>query len=225
MSEADTENAGRIHNRQRIPMLEMDEVEEQSTGNRTLTTHLMPHFIRNLSQERSIPKVIVVMRNPKDMLVSYYHFYRSIPILGNFTGSFQDFFKVFEAKQLAFGDVFDFVEAWVAHPMTNNFFYVTYEDLKENMESEIRRMCKYLDKRLTDTQIENIMDYSSFDQMKSNPMSQTRSTTPEDDKTISHFLRKGTIGDWKSYMTLKESELVDKMCIERLKPLGLYSKC
>ena len=231
MHEADTELAKKSHNRQRVPMVEscrddnwnVDKVEGQTPGSRLMTTHLMPEFFKNLTEQRSVPKVIVVMRNPKDTLVSYYHFYRANAALGNFSGTFHEYFKLFEAKKLNHGDFFDHTEAWVTHPLKSEFFYVTYEDMKMNLESEIRRMSKFLGKKLNDKQIQKIVEYSSFDQMKNNPMAQM-SNNKQLDASISPYVRKGKVGDWKSHMTVDESELVDRLCRERLDPIGICYK-
>ena len=228
MNEADTELAKKSHNRQRLPMVELcwgdnwnvNKIEEQTPGSRLLTTHLMPEFFQNLTEQKSMPKVIMVMRNPKDTLVSFYHFYRANAALGNFSGTFHDFFKLFEAKKLNYGDFFDYTVAWVNHPLKNEFFFVTYEDMKMNLESEIRRMCKFLGKKLNSKQIQKIVDYSSFDQMKNNPMAQLGSKMLVD-ASISPYVRKGIVGDWKSHMTVDESDLVDRLCRERLDPIGI----
>ena len=57
------------------------------------------------------PKVVVVSRNPKDCLVSFYHFYK-YPHFGGFEGDFHEFFELYKNKKLVNGDIFDFYLSW-----------------------------------------------------------------------------------------------------------------
>ena len=232
MNEADVETAGKVQNRTRVPILEtcrddnnwnINNVEAHPAGKRIISTHLMPEFFKNIREQNNVPRVIVVMRNPKDTLVSYYHFYRANAALGNFSGSFQNFFKIFEAKKLNHGDFFDHTIAWCTHPLKGEFLYLTYEDMKENPEYEIDRICKFLGKTLSKDQIDRIIKYSSFDQMKKNPMAQL-SDNKSIDASISPYVRKGKVGDWKSLMKVAESEKIDRLCREKLQAIGIDYK-
>lgn len=41
------------------------------------------------------PQKIVLFRNPKDLCVSYFHFYRSSSSFGNFQGDWPEFLEMF----------------------------------------------------------------------------------------------------------------------------------
>ena len=80
--------------------------------------------------KETTPRCIVVTRNLKDALVSYYHFYRSVQPLGNFSGSFSEFLELYKADRLVHGDWFDFNLGWWEHREHPNFLFLTYEDMK-----------------------------------------------------------------------------------------------
>ena len=48
------------------------------------------------------------MRNPKDTLVSYYHFYNTRAMFDKIP-TFSEFFEIFKKNDLVFGDWFDHV--------------------------------------------------------------------------------------------------------------------
>lgn len=230
MNEADTDTAKKIHNRQRVVMLEscrdgqpmnVEKIQDQIPGTRITSTHLMPKFFKNLREGKDVPKIIILSRNPKDTLVSYYHFYRANAALGNFPGSFHDFFKLYEAKKLNHGDFFDHCIAWATHPLSDQFLFVKFEDMKEDLPREIKRICRFLNKTLPDDQMDRILKYSSFDEMKNNPMAQMTDNKNIDPK-ISPYVRKGKVGDWKSEMFVYESDVVDEACQNILHPLGIH---
>ena len=87
-----------------------------------LKTHLQYKFFEK-AFAKSQPKVIVVMRNLKDNLVSYYHFYH---VMNNanfgFDKGFDEFFQLVEEKSVIQGDWFDFNLGWWEQKMIPSFY-------------------------------------------------------------------------------------------------------
>ncbi|KAH8029696.1 hypothetical protein HPB51_002718 [Rhipicephalus microplus] len=82
---------------QRFPFLEYFypgvSTIENSPDTRMIKTHL-PYSLLPESVHTENPKIIYIMRNPKDVCVSLYHFTRLIKETG-YEGSFKDFFESF----------------------------------------------------------------------------------------------------------------------------------
>ncbi len=77
-----------------VPFVERTPTTEQldnilsTPGPRILRTHLpSKYFTRDLNNVHKDIKVLVGKRNPKDALLSFYHFYRNNPIFGPFAVS------------------------------------------------------------------------------------------------------------------------------------------
>ena len=139
-------------------------------------------------------------RNPKDTLVSMYYFFKMSEPCGNFTGSWDEFFELFKDRHLLFGDYFDWYTEWVPYIENSspNVKVVRYEDMQMNLERVILDVASYLDKSLSNDKVSRMVEYLSFSQMKENKMcNYTDSVFLRGD--ISPFMRKGIVGDWKTF--------------------------
>ncbi|XP_074655149.1 sulfotransferase 1C2A-like isoform X2 [Tubulanus polymorphus] len=165
-------------------------------------------------------KIIYVMRNPKDTLVSYYHFYKSCKSFGNFPGSWDDFFQLFLHKKLFCGDFYDHVLSWWNQRHRDNILFLKYEDMVTDPKSNILKICAFLGKTLSDDEIDNIVKQTSFEIMRDNPTTNFSQTHYQDNK-ICPFIRKGKIGDWKNFFTDEQCRIIDKIHEDRLAETGL----
>merc|ERR1712126_60582 len=126
-----------------MPHVDSLNIAETMESPRLLKTHLPPDFFQKpLGNTQA--KFVVVMRNIKDNLVSYYHFYMNNKTLGNLEGGFAEFFDLFRNKRLAWGDWFDMNVQWWALRDNPNLHFVKYEDLRNDVLAEIKKIAKFL---------------------------------------------------------------------------------
>ncbi len=187
-----------------------------------MKTHLPLSFYKRGLQLQSKAKIIVGVRNPKDTLVSLYKFYQLLGPLGNFPGTWDQFFEhLYKRKQLINCDFFEYYEGWCLHKNENpdQVLFVRYEDLKRDFSAVIRTMAAFLGKSLTEEQIERIEEHTMFDAMKKN---EKACPAPE---WVEGYFMKGQIGDWVNYFSQDQSDYVEKETNEKLKPLGLDVLC
>ena len=186
---------------------------------RIMKTHLRCEFFQRQVEEHKL-KVILVLRNPKDTLVSYYHMYCSQEeVFGKFDRSFHDFFELVKIKRLQYGDIFDWYTSWWGMKDMPNVMVVKYEDMSKDCAEVVRKVAKFCDKDLDNDTAEKIVDLCTIDKMR-NEMK--RAVEQEKTSFDAHkFFRKGIVGDWKNYFTDEESGYIDQLCKEHLDPLGL----
>ena len=166
------------------------------------------------------PKTIIVLRNPKDVLVSFYHMYRMSTLFGNFDRSWDEFFEMFKADQLQYGNWFDHTIGWWALRHLPNVIIFTYEDMLKDTKGAVKRLAAFLGKSLTEEVIDTIVHHVSFDQMKTNP-SVNFSTSANFNLEIVPFIRKGQVGDWGNYFSKEQNEFIDALMKERLEGTGI----
>ncbi|XP_064615619.1 sulfotransferase 1C2-like [Liolophura sinensis] len=195
------------------------ELANPMSSPRVIKTHLPYSMIPRHLQQHSC-KTVVVFRNPKDLCVSYYHFYKSSSSMGNFQGSWEEFFEMFMTGHVDHGSWFDYTKSWWEVKDNPNVKVTFYEDMKRDLRKEVVELCSFLGKPLSNEIIDDIVRHCGFESMRRNPM-----TNHEDvysiNKEISPLMRKGTVGDWKNYFTVAQNELADYFYRRHLGDTGL----
>jgi len=166
-------------------------------------------------------RLIYVARNPKDNAVSFFHFHRMSRFLGRQENlSWNDFFALHITGSLYCGSWFEHVLGyWNFANGNDKVMFVKYEELKQGLDTEIRKIAKFLDIDLDDEQVKKVAQHCTFDSMKKNKMANRDFWLL--DQTVSKFMRKGEIGDWKNYFTFAQSETFDALYKEKIAGSGL----
>ena len=164
-------------------------------------------------------KFINVMRNPKDVAVSLYHFMK----LGYVRDLEWDaFWKMFMEGDVIYGDYFYHILSWWPHRNDENVLMLKYEDMKRDLPQAITRIASFMGIDLPRDVVTKIADLVGFEKMKSDGtanMSWVKNFCREDGKP--GFLRKGVVGDWKNFLSAEQSAELDRKCAEKLKGTGI----
>ncbi|XP_042080630.1 cytosolic sulfotransferase 3 isoform X1 [Haplochromis burtoni] len=192
----------------RVPFLELyvpflpsgtDLADKLPTTPRLIKTHLPVQFVPKSFWEQRC-RVVYVARNAKDNAVSYFHFERmnsGMPEPGDWSTFLQDFM---EGKKV-FGSWYDHVNGWWEKKQTHsNFHYMFYEDLIEDYEKEIDRLCSFLGLSPSVEEKERVRASVTFDSMKQNKMT-NYSTVPVMNQEVSPFMRKGPTACWATFVS------------------------
>ncbi|XP_076773167.1 amine sulfotransferase-like isoform X3 [Arvicanthis niloticus] len=166
-------------------------------------------------------KTFYIYRNPKDVLISYFHFSNWVAIfeatdtLDQFLGKFLD------GKGNCW---FDHIRGWYEHRHDFNIMFLSYEDLKKDLRSSVLKICNFLEKELSEEELDAVVRQSTFENMKSDPLANYNYIINNKigvRNNDSHFLRKGTIGDWKNHLTVEQNERFDMIFKMKMKNVPL----
>ncbi|NXO54343.1 ST3A1 sulfotransferase, partial [Aramus guarauna] len=187
---------------------------------RVFATHL-PYYLvpRDLRNKRG--RVIYVTRNPKDVMVSYYHFSKFMSTLEEIP-DFNLFMERFLAGKVLASSWLDHVAGWCSHAEDFNILFLTYEEMKKDLRSAVLKICNFLGKKLSEEEVDSVVRQATFENMRKDPRANYENL-PDDivAKDKGSFLRKGTVGDWKNIMTVAQSERFDKVLEEKIKTLPI----
>ncbi|KAE8602622.1 hypothetical protein XENTR_v10014056 [Xenopus tropicalis] len=161
-------------------------------------------------------EIIYIARNPKDVAVSYYHFYKAIKKVKQ-KKDWETFLDDYLSGKVLSSSWFDHVKGWYTHQEDFNILFLTYEEMKKDLRSSVRQICRFVEKELDEREVDTIVEKATFQNMKQDPLA-NYTTVPEDtlDVKIATHLRKGTVGDWKNLMTVAQNEKFDKIYSEKM---------
>lgn len=207
---------------------------------RIFNTHLRPH------QLPPNAKCVYVMRDPMDVLVSFYHhLVNQSEEDGGYNGTMHDFCVDFMNGTVLYGKWEDHMEAWLKYYFNGSggtevdgaktILLLHYEDMKEDLNKEATRLAKFLgveDERLEDV-VNTAVSHCTFEAMKKEqwrytPQSVSWKVDPKTGKAYDKFVRQGRIGDGQD--VLKNSFTQDlkmqwlnniKRAIKRWKKTGI----
>ncbi|XP_053545899.1 sulfotransferase 2B1 [Bombina bombina] len=187
---------------------------------RVISSHL-PYHIFAKSFFTSKAKIIYTMRNPRDVLVSLFHFSKILSLFKD-PENFQDVLEDFLKGNTMYSSWFDHVKGWMQMKDDSRFLYITYEELQQDLRGSVVKISKFLGKELDDEVIDSVVEQSSFKKMKDNKMCNFTLLEQEHmDQTKGLFMRKGISGDWKNHFTVAQSEYFDSVYQEKMKDLNM----
>jgi hypothetical protein len=215
----------------RTPFLEL--VGELGIQNMHRPCVIKTHLPFNRIPYHKNAKYICVVRNPKDVCVSYYHFLiKHIGIEPDQT-SFDSFFEAFIGGNVYFGDYFEHLRSVWQHKHDDNIFLTSYEEMKCDLVGVIRRVAQFLNIELIDDLLERTSIYSSFNYMKERfdkaysaqarvALANEASDAPWpigkihlQMSDLAVLVREGVVGKWSSIMTEEQSQRLDKIFTEK----------
>ncbi|XP_048373662.1 sulfotransferase 2A1 [Sphaerodactylus townsendi] len=189
---------------------------------RLLTCHL-PIQIFPKAFFTSKAMLVYTSRDPRDVVVSYYYFTKMCRTYED-PKSFGDFLESFLSGDVPHGSWFDHIKGWMELKGRSNIFFISYEELKQNLRGSVEQLCRFLGKELDDEAVTSVVENASFEAMRRNKMCNSTMLPKElMDQEKGTFLRKGVCGDWKNNFTVAQSEYFKRVYKEKMEGLkGIF---
>ncbi|MBZ3873715.1 Bile salt sulfotransferase [Sciurus carolinensis] len=186
----------------------------ESERPRLLTSHLPFHLFPK-SFFTSMAKVLYLMRNPKDVLVSSYYFWTTSNLTKK-PESLERYFKCFIQGNVPYGSWFEHIRGWMSMRHRENVLLLSYEELQKDPRSTIEKICQFLGKKLKPEELDSVLKNSSFHVMKQNKMSNLEKMPESFSSRHFSMARKGICGDWKNHFTVAQDEAFNKLYQEKM---------
>ena len=165
---------------------------------------------------RAPGRVVYVVRDGRDVAVSYYH---QLLRKGPQPGEFSSFLPRFVAGEVdGYGSWAAHVTSWLDGQVARDgrISVVRYEDLLEDPPNGLRRTLEFLGASVDADTLEAAVEANRFEQMRRR---ETESAFHEE-QGDRFFVRRGVSGEWRETFSETDSALFDRACGTVLERLG-----
>ncbi|KAJ4837886.1 hypothetical protein Tsubulata_048976 [Turnera subulata] len=190
-----------------------------------------PYSILPESIKNSSCKIVYIARNPKDTLVSLWHFYNK------FLRPNQPAFPLEKAVDSFCRGVFRFgpfhehvIQYWEeSKRMPHRVLFLKYEELIRDPKGEVKRLASFLGRPFKDEdEVEKVLWRCSLGRLKELEVNKNgkifvpvESSDSKKGIPNSAYFRLGTVGDWKNHLTQDMVERIDELTREKFEGTGL----
>jgi hypothetical protein len=163
-----------------------------------------PRFMRSHSlYTPRFPKVVYLVRDGRDVLISYYHHFRKF---NNYDGTLLEFITS-DLRDIEWSD---HVRSWMFRdPPVKNLLLVRYEDMLSNPVREVKRVTNFGNLSVSETQLQDAVLNSSFQAMQEKEENKGLGIAKPNKPEIK-FVRKGIEGEWKNVFSSREKEIANQ---------------
>ncbi|CAN0896896.1 Cytosolic sulfotransferase 5 [Linum grandiflorum] len=190
----------------------------------------LPESITSKQKTNESCKLVYITRDPKDTLISQWHFYNKIFGRDDHQGGpfpLEKAVDSFCSGVMPFGPYWDHVlEYWEESKKSpDKVMFLKYEDLRLNPKPHVRKLAAFLGRPFVeDEEVEKVIWRSSFDRLKDLDINKTGK--PPQAHWIpslrnSHFFRRGEVGDWRNYLSLGMTKRIDDITRDKFRGTGL----
>ncbi|CAL5003316.1 unnamed protein product [Urochloa decumbens] len=215
-----------------VPFMEMLFADGEGMGKmdalpspRLMATHMHHSILPASIKDSADRKIIYICREPKDMVVSTWHFARrAYPDL-----PFSDLFEAFCDGTSATGPVWDHVLGYwnASKESPEKVLFLRYEEMLRDPAANVRRLARFVGQSLSPAEEEagvamdivrlcSIENLRNLDINKATASSSSSRPFPNDS-----YFRKGEAGDWVNHMTPDMARRLDAVMEEKLRGSGL----
>ncbi|XP_076899076.1 cytosolic sulfotransferase 5-like [Bidens hawaiensis] len=192
------------------------------------------HFAHGLlpTSMTSTCKFVYVCRDPKDALVSKWHFMSKLRSKELAPISFNEAYELFCNGVSEYGPFWDHVLGYwkASQESPDKILFLKYEDMERDPTMELKKLATFMGMPFTLEEenagvVEDIVKLCSFENLSRLDVNKDGGGGQKFTEKVvvenHEFFRKGKVGDWKNYLTQEMKEQIDLITCDKLKDSGL----
>lgn len=171
-------------------------------------------FLCHATCDPKLPNVVYVLRDPRDVLLSYWHYQRFLK--PGYDRSLAEFLLDEEHWPC---DWDQHVGSWLLPPNRHpNLLVLRYEDLHADAAGALRAVLGFAGRSRTESQIAAAVEASRFDRMRA--AEEQHGVHGKAGDPRERFVRKGRIGSWQEEMGPAELRIVEDRYGDVMRKVG-----
>lgn len=197
-----------IHTNQTVNFINMDRLVPMIGDHPDRVLRSLPRILKSHECfDPRYPRVIHIVRDPRDVAVSFYYYNLKVRVLPD-GYSMDKFVDRFLAANIV--DWADRLGSWEDHTRSwlcmrrgkSNYCLIRYEDLVANPARELARTAPLLQMDLTPARVERAIHLSSASHMRSLEQKQSKKwVTTKDSRQDIPFVREAKAGGWREHLS------------------------
>ncbi len=190
-------------------------LKDSPTGVHVIKSHLEANYI----PYDTAAKVICVVRDPKDTLVSVVHFENGFnKLMFTHEVPVDEWVKAFQTERFIYQPWAMFTDSWWRQRNRDNVLVMFYEDMVKDPLETVKTVAEFIEVELNREQLDKVCEKCSFSYMKANdkkfapPAFDTGGRVP--------MVRSGKSGNSKELLSKEAQHQINQYCIQELAKLG-----
>ena len=173
-------------------------------------------------------KVIYIVRDPRDVTVSAYHYSIKVKLLPD-SCPMEAFVPLFMSGEFGsglladprWGSWHDNVASWLAMQHNRKFLLLRYEDMLEDAARELRKVANFLGIEASAEKVNRAVDLSSANNMREMEKLQSKDwQLTKESRQDKPFVRKARSGTWQSEMPAAAVQQIESSWGSLMQTLG-----
>ena len=218
--------ANLLHRDQPATFLNIEQLvpDAEAQSNRYLKKVARPRFIKTHEYfDHRYQKVIYIVRDPRDVVISYFHFQRKYGhIADNY--SLPAFVEDFVKRPVSgdWGSWGENVGSWVGTRLGSpQFLLIRYEDLVAQVKIELERVCRFLGISPDPSLLNQTIERSSAQQMKEMEKKQAEQwVSTKGKRSDIPFVRSASSGGWRKTLSAESVAIIESAWGDLMARLG-----
>jgi len=167
-------------------------------------------------------KVIYIVRDPRDVAVSYYHYLIKMRIIDDDYSMLSYVERFVRGGWDPFGSWADHVGGWVgARKGRKDFLFLRYEEMLDDPTRELKKMAEFLQFSASDQQLDLAIKMSSFERMQALEKQEGAKWTPMKlSRKDKPFVRKAKKAGWRTELSTEAVNMIEHAWSDVMVGLG-----
>ena len=199
--------------------------DTSSQSNRALKSTPRPRIIKSHEYfDHRYRKVIYIVRDPRDVALSYYDFQRKYMQIDD-AYPLEQYVEDFVQGRLisiGWGTWAENVSSWICtRGKSTNFLLLRYEDMMKDTIRELTRIAQFFGIEATPTRLQEVIDRSSADRMRElEKLEADRWIATKNRRKDIPFVRVAKAGGWRTSLPVKSVEQIENAWGDLMITLG-----